>query len=166
MMNRRELIRTALFAALAGAALPARAAFGETQSFRLTLGREGDTGQRLEIRGRVLDTAGMPIEGAEVRVRHADASGIYRPSNIGSMRTDAGGRFILQTRMPGSYGRPRHIHTHVFHDAYHPVYTEILFKGDPILGDADPPNAILLENTELQGQQMLLGSFDVVMERL
>ncbi|MDX1433246.1 MAG: carboxypeptidase regulatory-like domain-containing protein [Gammaproteobacteria bacterium] len=166
MINRRELLRTAVLAALAGGTLPAWGTFGEAESFQLTLGQEGDSGQRLEIRGRVLDTAGMPIEGAEVRVRHADASGIYRPSNIGTMRTDASGRFILQTRMPGTYGRPRHIHTHVFHDAYHPVYTEILFKGDPILGDADPPNAILLENTELQGQQMLLGSFDVVMERL
>lgn len=162
MIHRRDMLRSALLAVLAGGTLRAWAQAEE--SFRLTLGSEGDAGQRLEIRGRVLDPSGAPIEGAEVRVRHADAMGVYRPANIGVMRTDASGRFILQTRIPGNYGRPRHIHTHVFHDSYMPVYTEILFKGDPVLGESDPPNAILLENTVLQGEQMLLGSFDVVME--
>jgi protocatechuate 3,4-dioxygenase beta subunit len=161
MLDRRALIRGAGVLLLTCATLPA---WGQgDQSFQLTLGDEGDPGQRLEIRGRVVDEGGQPVSGATVHVRHTDANGVYRPAYIGAMRTDASGRFLLHTRLPGHYSRPRHIHLQVSHDAYAPVYTEILFKGDPVLGEAEPPNAILLESTEIQGKEMLLGAFDVVM---
>jgi len=161
MFDRRTLFRGAAVFILTCGTVPA---WGQgDESFQLTLGHEGDPGQRLEIRGRVVDEAGRPVAGATVRVRHTDATGVYRPAYIGTMRTDASGRFLLHSRLPGHYSRPRHIHLQISHDAYAPVYTEILFKGDPALGDAEPPNAILLETTELQGEEMLLGAFDVVM---
>lgn len=162
MLDRRTLIGGAAGIFFACGPL---VAWGQTgESFQLTLGHEGDPDQHLEIRGRVIDKAGNAVAGATVRVRHADANGQYRPAYIGTMRTDASGRFLLHTRLPGHYSRPRHIHLQVSHDAYAPVYTEILFKGDPVLGDAEPPNAILLESTQLQGKDMLLGAFEVVME--
>lgn len=162
MLDRRALIRGAAGALLAYGPLRVWGQTGE--SFKLTLGHESDPGKPLEIRGRVIDRSGSAIAGATVRVRHANANGQYRPEYTGSMRTDASGRFVLHTRLPGHYSRPRHIHLQVSHDAYAPVYTEILFKGDPVLGDTEPPNAILLESTRLQGKDMLLGAFEVVME--
>ena len=118
------------------------------------------------LRGRVIDEQRNPVAGAEVHVRHADGGGRYQYSRFqGVMVTDAMGRYQLRTVMPGDYGYARHIHMDVVHEQFAPTSGRILFKGDPGLGGAAPPNAILLEETRLDGDVVKIGNFDVMLRR-
>lgn len=131
----------------------------------LTLWREGDAGERLEIRGRVLNTAGEIVPGAEISVRHADAGGDYTGAFQGSMLTDARGEYILRTVLPGNYGRPRHIHVSARHPQAGHAYTEVLFKGDPLLAGDQVEMAIALETVRLGGREHKVGTFDITLTR-
>ena len=44
------------------------------------LWREGDPGERLLLRGRVLNTDGMPLPDAQVELWHADGNGEVHPN--------------------------------------------------------------------------------------
>jgi protocatechuate 3,4-dioxygenase beta subunit len=164
-MHRRDL--TLALAALYAGTLPVPlAARPLTQPGPvLMLWRAGDPGERLEIRGRVRDTGGELVAGAEVGVRHADAGGVYTGVYEGSMLTDARGEYILRTVVPGSYGRPRHIHVFAQHAQAGHAYTEILFKGDPLLQDEQVEMAIALETVRLDAREHKVGTFDFALTR-
>lgn len=164
-MHRRDL--TLALAAVYAGTLPAPvAAQSSAQPDQiLTLWRAGDPGERLEIRGRVRDAGGELVPGAEVRVRQADAGGEYTGAYEGSMLTDARGEYILRTVLPGNYGRPRHIHVFAQHPQAGHAYTEILFKGDPLLQDEQVEMAIALETVRLGGREHKVGTFDIALSR-
>jgi protocatechuate 3,4-dioxygenase beta subunit len=164
-MHRRDLT-LALAALYAGTLLAPVAARSSAQRDQiLTLWRAGDPGERLEIRGRVRDAGGELVPAAEVGVRHADAGGEYTGAYEGSMLTDARGEYILRTVVPGSYGRPRHIHVFAQHPQAGHAYTEILFKGDPLLQGGQVEMAIALETVRLGGREHKVGTFDIVLSR-
>ncbi len=131
----------------------------------LTLWREGDAGERLEIRGRVMDARGELVEGAQVRIRQVDASGDYVASYQGEMVTNARGEYVLRSVVPGNYGRPKHIHVAASHPQAGYAYTEILFKGDPLLAPDDVEHAIALETVRIGGKEHKVGTFDIVLGR-
>jgi len=118
-------------------------------------------GLRCYVSGRVLDTAGRPIEGAIVDVWQAEGEeGFYdvqQPEKgmycRGRIRTDAQGRYAFRTVQPTSYPvptdgpvgamllklgrhpfRPAHIHTMISREGYRTLTTHIFVKGDPYLG--------------------------------
>jgi protocatechuate 3,4-dioxygenase beta subunit len=77
------------------------------------------------VLGRVLDTSGAPISGAEIEIWQCDATGVYRhPRDTSWLRTrdagfqgrgrtraDAGGSYSFRTIKPIAYpGRTPHIH--------------------------------------------------------
>ena len=132
-------------------------------AWRLTLLGDGEPGTPLELRGRVTGRDGRPVPEARVSVRHADDGGAYG-AHAGTMITSGQGEYVLRTVFPGSYGRPRHIHMTVTHPGHAPVFTEVLFKGDPILGGEYPPNAIVTEEAHVGERRVLVGNFDVVLE--
>jgi protocatechuate 3,4-dioxygenase beta subunit len=127
-----------------------------------TFWREGDAGERLEIRGRVLTPDFQPVTGAEVHVRQADGSGVYSAGYQGTMVTNERGEYVLRTAMPGNYGRPRHIHVSASHPDVGTVWTEIVFKGDPMLDERDREHAIALESVRVDGREHKVGTFDLV----
>ena len=163
-IRRRVLLATPLLFAFPGvpAALAQGAQGAPGAAWRINLWREGEPGTPLEVRGRITDGAGGPVAGATVWVRNADDNGVYGEHN-GSMLTNERGEYLLRTVYPGSYGRPRHIHMSVDHPAHRTAITEVLFKGDPILGGEDPPNAIIVEEVRLAERRVLVGNFDVVL---
>jgi protocatechuate 3,4-dioxygenase beta subunit len=164
-MHRRDLT-LALAAFYAGTVPAPAAAQSSTQPGQiLMLWRAGDPGERLEIRGRVHDAGGELVPGAEVGVRHADAGGEYTGVYEGSMVTDARGEYVLRTVVPGNYGRPRHIHVFAQHPQAGHAYTEILFKGDPLLQDDQVEMAIALETVRLDGREHKVGTFDITLSR-
>ena len=130
----------------------------------LVLWREGQKGQRLEVRGRVADSLHKPIEGAQVGVRHCDLDGNYSGAYEGVMSTNKRGEYILRTAMPGTYGRPRHIHVTVSHPQSGYEYTEIVFRGDEMLDEESQKNGIVLETVRLNDTEVLVGNFDIVLE--
>jgi protocatechuate 3,4-dioxygenase beta subunit len=81
---------------------------------RTTLREPGLDGTPFELAGRVLATNGAPIAGAIVDFWHTDATGSYDTSGNrfrGHQRTDAQGRYVLRTIVPGAYGgMAKHFH--------------------------------------------------------
>ena len=116
------------------------------------------------VTGRVLDTAGNPIAKAVLDVWQTASNGLYDSQDPeidglhmrGKFRTDAEGRYSIQTVRPVHYQipsdgpvgsmlratgrhawRPAHIHFAVSAEGYEPVTTHIFDSEDPYLkGDA------------------------------
>jgi protocatechuate 3,4-dioxygenase beta subunit len=95
---------------------------------RLELAPAGEPGEPLIVAARLIDAQGGPIAKTRVRVAQADAQGYYartpegrelgasRARLAGWVRTDAQGRFTVETIRPGEYpggGPPAHIHFRV-----------------------------------------------------
>ena len=116
------------------------------------------------VSGRVLDTSGRPIENAVLDVWQTASNGLYDSQDSaldelhmrGTFRTDAEGRYLIQTVRPVHYQipsdgpvggmlratgrhawRPAHIHFAVSAEGFEPVTTHIFDAEDPYLeGDA------------------------------
>ena len=126
-----------------------------------TLWQDGDPGERLELRGQVLDPTGRPLPGATVLVWQANGAGVYTEPYRGMMVTDDDGVYVLRTAMPGNYGGPMHIHMAVQHPTHGSVNARVLFKGDPGLSPDLEQEAVVLDETSIGGQRVWVGSFDV-----
>jgi protocatechuate 3,4-dioxygenase beta subunit len=90
-------------------------------------------GRRITITGTVYDVKGAPIPGAWLDFWQADGAGRYDNRGFrfrGHQLTDASGRYILQTVVPGEYpGRTPHIHVKLRAPAGPTVTTQIFFPG-------------------------------------
>lgn len=100
---------------------------------RTSLIESGMTGTRLLLSGRVLTLACAPVTGAMLDFWQADASGAYDNSGYrmrGHQSTDAGGRYTLETIVPGEYpGRTEHIHVKVQAPGKAVLTTQLYFPG-------------------------------------
>ena len=121
----------------------------------LTRQHDGEPqGQRIIVRGRVLDEGGRPIPATLIEIWQANAGGRYRhvvdnwPSPIdpnftglGRTLTDGQGRYEFTTIRPGAYPwrngdnawRPAHIHFSLFGRAFtQRLVTQMYFPDDPL----------------------------------
>jgi protocatechuate 3,4-dioxygenase beta subunit len=94
----------------------------------------GVRGIPIRLSGFVLDRKGRPISGALLDFWHADADGEYDLKGFrcrGHQFADAGGRYVLETIVPGLYpGRTRHYHVHL-QAANGPILTtQLYFPGE------------------------------------
>ncbi len=129
------------------------------------LWQEGDPGDRLHLRGRVLGTNGQPVPGAEIQLWQADGTGSYQRERYRAiLNTDERGEFRLTTVVPGQYFGVKHIHLIIAHPNYQYLSTRILFKGDPNLGPEDEDLAILLEQVRMDDATVMVGSVEFVLE--
>jgi protocatechuate 3,4-dioxygenase beta subunit len=101
---------------------------------RTTLVDDQTSGDLLMLTGQVMTTACEPMAGAGVDVWQADEHGQY--DNVGyrmrgRVATDAEGRYVLETVIPGVYpGRTPHIHVKVFGaDGSELLTTQIYLTG-------------------------------------
>ena len=109
-----------------------------------------EPGQRIRLDGRIVDMeSGEPLPGALMQLFHTDASGEYRPGMdagggagnprlFGYLRTDAEGRFTVDTIMPERYPNstvPRHVHYRVWAEGYPEHVSECFFDADPNLSE-------------------------------
>jgi protocatechuate 3,4-dioxygenase beta subunit len=128
------------------------------------MGTADPEGTPLVISGRVLDTAGKPIAGAELDVWQSNSEGFYDsqlPTHDtlqmrGKYTTDKDGRYLILTRRPVKYPiptdgpvgtmlnatkrhpiRPAHVHFVVAAKGYEPVTTHIFDNDDPQLREGD-----------------------------
>jgi protocatechuate 3,4-dioxygenase beta subunit len=90
----------------------------------------GVTGEPVNVSGWVLDRKGNPIAGALLDFWHADADGHYDFDGFrcrGHQFADGGGRYSLQTIMPGLYpARTRHYHVRL-QSAHGPILSTQLY---------------------------------------
>jgi hydroxyquinol 1,2-dioxygenase len=123
----------------------------------------GEAGVPTFVSGRVTDTGGRPLAGAELDVWQTDAEGFYdvqQPQKgdmrlRGKFKADALGRYHFRTVKPVSYPiptdgpvgdmlnalsrhpyRPAHLHVIVSASGHTPVATHVFVAGDPYI-DSD-----------------------------
>jgi len=111
-------------------------------------------GQRIIVRGRVMDTLGKPLPHTLVEIWQANASGRYRHTGdnwpapldpnftgVGRTMSDADGSYEFITVKPGAYPwknhdnawRPAHIHFSLFGRAFtQRLVTQMYFQDDPL----------------------------------
>lgn len=141
----------------------AEGAFGLPTS--AVLWQPGDAGERLFLRGRVVDREGRPLAGVLVALRQADGNGDYHDLRYrATLQTGKDGTFSVSTVLPGQYWGAKHIHLMVRHDSYGQLATRILFKGDPHVDEAQEGDfAILLEEVHKDGEKALVGGVELVL---
>lgn len=119
---------------------------------RLRLSAAEAAGTPMHVRGRVLDADGSPRAGVVLYVYQTDSHGVYPPlpafSGLGHearrhgrlrgwVRSDAAGRYAIDTVRPGSYPGetiPEHIHMQVIEPGcvtY--LIDDLVFRDDPKL---------------------------------
>jgi protocatechuate 3,4-dioxygenase, beta subunit len=140
-------------------------------------------GQRIIVRGRVLDDGGRPVPHTLVEIWQANAAGRYvhkvddhpaplDPNFTGAGRTltDADGNYEFVTIQPGAYPwenhpnawRPRHIHFSLFGNAFATrLITQMYFPGDPLLA-YDP---IFQSIPQERARQRLISKFDLAITK-
>lgn len=152
---------------------------GETDN-DLTRQHAGEPlGERVIVRGRVLDDGGRPVSHTLVELWQANASGRYRHdvdahaapldpnfSGAGRTLTDAEGNYVFVTIKPGAYPwgnhenawRPAHIHFSLFGPAFATrLVTQMYFPGDPLFA-YDP---IYQSIPDEKARQRLVSKFDL-----
>jgi protocatechuate 3,4-dioxygenase beta subunit len=147
----------------------------------LTLGTgDGEAmGQRIVVRGRVLDGDGRPVPHTLVEVWQANAAGRYRHkwdrhdapidphfAGVGRTLTDAQGNYRFVTVKPGAYPwgnhanawRPAHIHFSLFGRAFtQRLVTQMYFPDDPLFA-YDP---IFNSVPDATARQRMISRFDM-----
>lgn len=126
--------------------------------------RSPTPGPALFVRGRVCDSAGAPVVGADVDVWHSSTVGLYEQQDPeqaemnlrGMFTSDADGRFWFRTVKPAGYPlpvagpvgdllraqnrqhfRPAHIHFMVVKPGFKTLISQVYVNDDPLLND-DP----------------------------
>jgi protocatechuate 3,4-dioxygenase beta subunit len=133
--------------------------------FETNLWREGDDGEPLFLRARVLDTCGKPVTGARVQILHANQDGDHEPDRWRSvLSTNNSGEFDVVTVYPGYAGSiARHIHFIVSHADHQPLVTRLFFKNDPAIDDSIEDLAIVLEVIRRGDRNVWVGGYEFVL---
>ena len=101
---------------------------------RRVLRTRGMRGTPLLLTGRVLTIRCRPIPNALLDFWQADANGVYDNRGYrlrGHQRTDAQGRYRLETVVPGLYpGRTRHLHVKAQAPRRPVLTTQLYFRGE------------------------------------
>lgn len=130
------------------------------------LWRDGDEGEQLFLRARVLDTCSTPVIGALVKLRHANHAGQFLADRRADIRTDARGELRVLTVLPGfAGGLPRHMHFIISHPDYRRLVTRVYFKGDPAARGESDDLAIVLEEVRRGESIGCLGNHEFVLVR-
>jgi protocatechuate 3,4-dioxygenase beta subunit len=117
---------------------------------RTNLLEDGMPGERIALAGFVLDRRCRPVAGALLDLWHCDAAGEYDNNGYrlrGHQFSDAQGRFVFETIVPGRYpGRTRHYHVKVQAPGLSVLTTQLYFPGEPgNEGDRIFDSALLLD---------------------
>ena len=102
---------------------------------RASLLEPGMAGTKVVVSGRVVSADCKPVVRALIDAWQADARGEYDTTGFtlrGHHFTDEGGRYRLETVVPGAYpGRTRHIHVKVQAPGQPVLTTQLYFPGEP-----------------------------------
>ena len=124
-------------ACAAGALTPAQTEgpyYKENPPESESLLQPGMAGTKLTLTGYVLDDQCRPVPGARVDFWQADAAGEYDNQGYtlrGYQTTDASGRYVVETVLPGLYpGRTRHIHVKITPSSGPTLTTQLYFPDE------------------------------------
>lgn len=184
VVNPRAVLAALLAAAfLAGAALPAVACNKRTPTpptgpgphdythaaSTEKLWNEGDPGEPLFLKARVLDTCGKPVPNAKVRILHANQDGYHEHDRWRThLFTDERGALRLITVFPGyTGGIPRHMHFIIEHPDHPQLVTRLFFKNDPAVKQGMAQGiedlAMVLEEVDRKGKKAWLATYEFIL---
>ena len=143
------------------------------------LRKPGAPGFPLRVSGKVYNTRGDSVPGAQVDLWQADHEGRYDVVGYkyrAKLAVPAGAEYAVETIMPGHYDdRPaRHIHYLISAPGHKTLVTQIYFATDPFFeGDPDKNYRKMAESRELvrtvtlheTGTPRAAVSFDIVLEK-
>ena len=128
---------------------------------RASLVEPGSKAEKLVLTGVVRSADCKPLANLPLDFWHADASGAYDNRGYryrGVVRTDAEGRYRLETILPPPYmGRPRHIHVKIQRPGGRVLTTQLYFPGE-----SRNENAGLVVKME-RGEDGRLATYDFVL---
>jgi len=131
------------------------------------LWQEGDGGEPLFLRARVLDTCGEPVAGASVQILHANQHGGHELDRWrATLATDERGTFEVVTVYPGyTGGLPRHVHFIITHPDHPQLVTRLFFKNDPSVDHGIEDLAMVLEEVRRGEERGWVAGYEFVLAR-
>lgn len=158
--------------------------FAEGAPDRKKLAPDDEPGQRILIEGTVYGPdCTTPVPGAGLDVWHANNEGDYYDASDkyrlrGHLSTAEDGTYEIRTIKPGRYRtsgglRPAHVHFIITSPEHGSLTTQMYFAGDPQLAPTDPCGICSSEDPSLivdfrserrNGEEILVGAFDIVLE--
>jgi protocatechuate 3,4-dioxygenase beta subunit len=139
--------------------------FTPNSPMRASLLESGMTGEPLTVEGYVVDRSCRPTSGALLDFWQCDDRGVYDNTGYrlrGHQFADSGGRYRLETILPGLYtGRTRHIHVKVQAPGGRVLTTQLYFPGEPDNQRDGIFNPALLLAMDASGRR---GSFQFVLD--
>ena len=141
----------------------------------------GDPGFPLRVAGKVFNTRGDRVQGAQIDIWQADHKGRYDVEGYRyrtKILTESAAEYAVETVLPGHYSdRPaQHIHHLITAPGHRPLITQVYFATDPWFeGDPDKNfnKRSLVGNRELvrpvklfeEGKPHAEVTFDICLER-
>ena len=132
----------------------------------IDLWQPGDSGERMNIRGRVTSLDGTPLGGINIEIRQPNGDGHWDSQYRTTLTTDAKGRYQFGSVVPVSNhcGDP-HVEVIVYQSGWSYFDEKIVIQQDfesasLYYGDGTP---VFLEESEVNGESMKYGRFDIVL---
>ena len=132
----------------------------------IDLWKPGDSGQRMNIRGRVTSLDGTPLAGVKVEIRQPDGDGLWTEQYRTTLTTDAKGRYQFGSVVPVSnYCGEPHVEVVVYQRGWEYfddklVFEEVLTDDSFYFGDGTP---VFLEESSVNGETIKFGRFDIML---
>jgi protocatechuate 3,4-dioxygenase, beta subunit len=151
-------------------------------------------GQKILLMGHVRDQNCQPVEGVDVEIWQACASGKYNHPNDpnpapldpnfaywGEDLTNASGYYQFSTIIPGAYpaaegwDRPPHIHFRVRKLGYRELVTQMYFEGEALnekdlilldIPEVQRPGVVVKFTPHIANPKILTGQFDITIQKI
>jgi len=129
----------------------------------IDLWQPGDSGQRMNIRGRVTSVDGTPLSGINIEIRQPDGDGDWIEQYQTTLTTDAKGRYQFGSVVPESnYCGAPFVKLKVYQDGWEYFDTSIVFEDDTEVFEEDG-TPVFLEESTVKGETIMFGRFDIVL---
>ncbi len=160
------LTQTAVFASdLVVAGVDNTTANSAKKAKLVDLWQPGDSGQRMNIRGRVTGPDGEPLSGIEISIRQPDGDGDWIEQYSATLKTDAKGRYQFGSVVPESnYCGAPHVQVMVYQDGWQYFDTNLLFGEEHAMGSHySEGTPVFLEESTVDGETIMFGRYDIVL---
>ena len=159
------IVNLALIPFTVGASSEAPASDADKKPKLIDLWEPGDSGQRMNIRGRVTSLDGTPLSGINIEIRQPDGDGDWIEQYQTTLTTDAQGRYQFGSVVPESNfcGNP-FVYVKVYQDGWEYYDTNIVFGSDTGYDNYEEDGTpVFLEESTVKGETIMFGRFDIVL---
>ena len=131
----------------------------------IDLWQPGDTGQRMNIRGRVTGPDGSPLAGIEISISQPDGDGDWIDQYSTTLKTDHKGRYQFGSVVPESnYCGAPHVQVSIFEDGWKYYDKNLMFaESVEMSSHSDEGTLVFLEESTVNGETIMYGRYDIVL---